>query len=256
MCKLLRTKVFPNSPFSDHSDSSITPPASPRLGKRLKLSTSAKPLRADNVSSQPQTSRQARAQAILKLERVRSRSLSVSLEEERERSRSANIGSNRMRNKTLIREVSMTTVFKDKGKSKSKDKAPQESRQRPVAMEAKKPKDMRSTGVTLVKATPVKPKANIGRNKTQRYPSNTHVAGPQASTSVLTTRHASGKEILRMEVEGEGDDEENQTWDLPGSPDVLLFNSYRHDPRMDSEPSCNAGGRTLVESSPIKDLRR
>lgn len=258
MCKLLRTKVFPNSPFSDHSDPSITPPASPRLStKRLKLSSSvsANPSPADDRSLQRQPSKRAQSRAILELARTRSRSLSVSLEEERERSRSTHPASNRIGKKTLIREVSMTTVFKDKGKVKT----PLGERQHPVVtkVQARKARET-NTGLTLVKATPVKPKANIGRTRMQGSTSTLPATELQitSSSGSHTTRHASAKDILRMELEGEcGEAEEDETaiWDLPNSPDVLLLGSqWRGAGGGSVSRRSSLNGHTLVEATPTK----
>ena len=146
---------------------------------------------------------------------------------------------------------------KDKGKARAKDvKPPPVERQRPAAvtLDAKKSKETKSTGITLVKATPVKPKVNIGRTRNQRFMSTLPITEPRmtpSSSNVQTMRQASGRDILQMELEGDagGDEEDgNAVWNLPSSPDVLLLGSQGRNMRGRSSLT----GHTLVEDTPTK----
>ncbi|KAK7031697.1 hypothetical protein R3P38DRAFT_2925198 [Favolaschia claudopus] len=141
---LLRSKIFPHSPFSDSSDSENGRATSPDIpAKRPRQNSSA-------TLEQPA--------------RSRSRSLSVTLaEEKREREREGSMEASKRRG--LAREVSMKRTFKPRERDNSeierreKEKAEEKERQR-VAEEARLAAKRReqSLGVMLVDATPVKSK--------------------------------------------------------------------------------------------------
>ncbi|TCD65012.1 hypothetical protein EIP91_003333 [Steccherinum ochraceum] len=212
-CALLRSKVFPHSPFSDDSDLE-TPPSPKSKNKRMKTS----------VASSRRASPSARAAAPSR-QLERSRSLSVTLEEERERSRSLSIGPANMRKRILTREVSMSTTFKPK---------PAKSKVQPTASEKKasatQEKDQsrnngaavkgveRDKGRTLVAATPAKPKNKLVTRSFGRGPS----AYDGAKLPALAIGTPSSHSAAGESVEGDEDDDE---WMIAGSPDVLLLTS-------------------------------
>ncbi|KAJ7618982.1 hypothetical protein DFH06DRAFT_1362186 [Mycena polygramma] len=148
---LLRSKIFPNSPFSDSSDSEDGRATSPDIPtKRARSvadpgpSTSAAPLPRKTLEEPG---------------RSRSRSLSVTLAEEREREqREGSVGTKR---RVLNREVSMKRAFKPRERDtsesdrKEKEKAEEKQRAEEARLAAIEQKE-RSLGVTLVAATPVK----------------------------------------------------------------------------------------------------
>ncbi|KAF7354841.1 hypothetical protein MSAN_01398500 [Mycena sanguinolenta] len=139
--ELLRSKIFPHSPFSDSSDSENGRATSPDIPTKRARGSSI--LEVKKTTLEPA--------------RSRSRSLSVTLAEEREREREGSVGAR----KRLNREVSMKRAFKPRERDKvdierkEKEKAEEKLRAeeaRLVAMKEKEP----SLGVTLVDATPVK----------------------------------------------------------------------------------------------------
>ncbi|KAJ3005393.1 hypothetical protein NUW54_g4357 [Trametes sanguinea] len=111
LCALFHSKLFPDAANSDTDTLDLSPPVSPKpVNKRLK-STAAS---ASSTASRAKADHDA-------IQRSRSRSLSMSLEQEqRERSRSVSIGPGGLRKRAIVREVSMTTVFKGKERVKSK----------------------------------------------------------------------------------------------------------------------------------------
>ncbi|KAI0946437.1 hypothetical protein AcW1_009900 [Taiwanofungus camphoratus] len=274
LCALLRSKVFQDSAFSDVSDSflsSPSPPSSPRQRhKRLKLSGSAAAVSSSAQSSsrpspmseashtQPPGSKQAQA-------RSRSRSLSVSLEEERARSRSLSVGPANLRKRILSREVSMTKGFKAKAKAKEQAKAaagkarttrvvPAADREKLAAAEKARARDS-AKGVTLVAATPTKPKAQ--KSRTAQF--SIAALGSQARTTQPLPAFAwQPQSSLSDILEGDFDDDE---WTLPSSPDVLLLGSQDQDDDVDSEEdvgrpgSMGRNGNVLVTDTPIKSKR-
>ncbi|KAH9895650.1 DNA replication regulator SLD3-domain-containing protein [Cubamyces lactineus] len=112
LCALFHSKLFPDTANSDTDTLDLSPPASPKPAtKRLKSATSA-------ASTSSAAGAKAKTNAA---QRARSRSLSVSLEQEqRERSRSVSIGPGGLRKRAIVREISMSTVFKGKERAKSK----------------------------------------------------------------------------------------------------------------------------------------
>ncbi|KAJ7288394.1 hypothetical protein C8J57DRAFT_1642127 [Mycena rebaudengoi] len=144
---LFKSKVFPNSPFSDSSDSEDARATSPDVpAKRVK-----------SVAASASTSRRTLDEPV----RSRSRSLSVSIAEEREREQRQREGSHK---RVLNREVSMKRVFKPREhdpkaaeaeRNKEKEKSEAKQRAEDLRLAAAKEQE----GVTLVAATPVKSRA-------------------------------------------------------------------------------------------------
>lgn len=200
-CALLHSKVFPSSPFSEDSDST-SPPTSPKTkAKRLRASSTA--------TSHPQNTAAKRSQGL-----SRTNSLSVSLQEERvrERSKSLSVGPGSMRRRAVTREVSMTTGFKGKTKPAASTRREKERR-----VGAEQPKHTtqkaKDQGITLVEATPVKPKQNRGVF---------HPKGRDVLPSMLQNSRMMGS----LAVEGDEDDDE---WTVDSSPDILLLKPGQDD---------------------------
>ncbi|KAH8105099.1 hypothetical protein BXZ70DRAFT_919382 [Cristinia sonorae] len=236
-CTLLRSKVFPHSPFSDDSDT-LSPPSPKEQNKRIKASGSS----SRRTSPRPQSKPQAR-----QLER--SRSLSVTLEEERERSRSLSVGPANMRRRVLTREVSMTTAFKPKP-STSTDQPAVGKRKAILATAQPQGKPRKNTslsggerdkGRTLVESTPAKPKgkaASLFRKSSSSkdvIPALSFPEKPRAETDP------------KMTVEGDGDDDE---WMVSTSPDVLLLTSSSAQEGWDTDSQDDDG---MVEASDRDD---
>ena len=242
-CDLLRSKVFPHSPFSDDTDTS-SPPSPKQQNKRLKAS----------ASSSRKTSPQAREMSDGRpLER--SRSLSVTLEEERERSRSLSVGPGNMRRRVLTREVSMSTQFKAKP-AKMKVAVANEKKLAATAKEQSRRNSgagrmsEKDKGRTLVAATPVKPK-----NKSA--PLNGSGSLRRSDTIPALSFGTAGVKGS-VSVEGGEDDDE---WTIASSPDILDWtgSSGRESRSLsvdDSDEDGDAGeSRVLVAESPTKPSR-
>ncbi|KAF8211103.1 hypothetical protein K438DRAFT_1710548 [Mycena galopus ATCC 62051] len=146
---LLRSKIFPHSPFSDSSDSENGRATSPDIPTK----------RARSVAD-PGPSTTGVRKTLEPPARSRSRSLSVTLAEEREREREGSVGAKK---RVLNREVSMKRAFKPRERDtselerKEKEKANEKQRAEDARLAAIKEKE-RNLGVTLVDATPVKSK--------------------------------------------------------------------------------------------------
>ncbi|KAJ7663892.1 hypothetical protein DFH06DRAFT_1087709 [Mycena polygramma] len=148
---LLRSKIFPNSPFSDSSDSEDGRATSPDIPTKRARSV-ADPGPSTSAAPVPRKTLEEPG-------RSRSRSLSVTLAEEREREqREGSVGTKR---RVLNREVSMKRAFKPRERDtseadrKEEERAEEKQRAEEARLAAIEQKE-RSLGVTLVAATPVK----------------------------------------------------------------------------------------------------
>ncbi|KAG6890806.1 hypothetical protein C0995_003239 [Termitomyces sp. Mi166 len=198
LCSLMRSKLFPNSPFSDSSN-----PSSPSSSRATSPDIVHPPTRASTRQLSPALSA-ANIKAPQPLKRNRSRSLSVSLAQERlERERSVTAGPSKKR--ILNREISMSRAFKPKSRPVEDDLAKKKANDAVSKKETKS----RDEGVTLVEATPTKPKP-------ARSQSTSSFAGRSQSLIFLTAM-----------ADREGNEEEE--WLLPGSssPDILLLGPGR-----------------------------
>lgn len=218
LCSLLRSKVFPHSPFSDNdTDGSTTRASSPAE------ETQPKPKAVSRAPSQS-TSTQSDARA---LARARSRSLSVSLAQEREQSASATT-----RKRMGTREISMSRIFKPKqkptGPSTSDKLEPEPQNSQPQSR-------FRNLGVTLVEETPVKP-----RDRT--------VSFSQTQTMIPPSRSLFGRQDSALSITTDNDD----AWQLSSSPGIMLLASpdkadedgdvdMAHTPATPSRPSRRKG---------------
>ncbi|KAJ7505547.1 hypothetical protein B0H11DRAFT_1979245 [Mycena galericulata] len=142
---LLRSKIFPHSPFSDSSDSEGERATSPDLPSKA----------TSGASTRKNLEEPARS---------RSRSLSISLAQEREREqqREGSVGAKR---RVLNREVSMKRAFKPRERDAKSSEAERKEREKvegkQQAEEARLAaikEQERNQGILLVAATPVKSK--------------------------------------------------------------------------------------------------
>lgn len=248
ICKLFRSKIFPNSPFSSSSRSTspssrATSPEVPKTSK-LNVNSSRHPSPAlSNVSSD--TNSKTRP-----LERSRSRSLSVSLAQERERERERSMGLGATKKRVLNREVSMSRVFKPKPKAQeqkansTKRKKPTDDHLAPINLK------MKDEGVTLVDDTPVKPKAGEKSRSMSRSQSQMTIGDGGKSAS---NARAVLSQPLFHQIQGDDDDDE---WRLSSLPDTILLSG------RDDAPGSSIGGITQwsdgdddVDDTPSKKKR-
>lgn len=257
-CDMLRSKVFPASPFSasdlDLSDSDGGTSAKPKAFAKSKARTKEDKSKASQLE--------------------RTRSLSVTLQEEMDqrRSRSLSIGpgGDGMKKRALAREVSMSVAFKGKATTSSQGRGGigrSQSRLIPKAKakEEEQGKGKKRQGTTLVAATPSKPRkydkfASSQPSLSQSFsdglavssgqtqgPSQGWLARMGAQTRLFVddvggdtdvedddivaapctpTPKANGRALHRKKanslkaVEGDGDDD---AWIVHSSPDVLLL---------------------------------
>ena len=245
-CKLLRSKVFPTSPFSD-SESVSTRKASPepiastsptttyvRTGVPLRQSLSrtastsfsrtsslSKPCPSPTHTTVSTTSNSSRT-----LVRSRSRSLSLSLAQEQEEHAAAVAAAVEQKKKgRLNREVSMSRVFKNKGKGKNKEADGGKTNEGvpgatlkiepPKVPKVEKPSQI-DNGVTLVEETPVKsrvPSAFAEEGKGQRQP----VPIVPLTFGVAELLPDGGKPASVI------NDDEEEEWMVDSSPNIVLF---------------------------------
>ncbi|KAG1790244.1 uncharacterized protein HD556DRAFT_1393737 [Suillus plorans] len=248
-CALLRSKLFPNSPFSDEP-----PSPGPSTEKSLHGSRSH---HSSSAATGSQSGVATRAPA-------RTRSLSVSLAQEKEKERAASVGTTQDKalQRALTRQISMSRTWK--GKDRSTAMVSQADIKMPAAT-AKRiigrtdSQSQSRAAITLVTATPVKkPPPRAKSNASARSSSPIPIA---RSSSVLTTGRSSsphltgrsssppiarssshmpldtddnelpGASVLLLDfssdslgnVMEEDEDAEGETWLPNSSPDVLLL---------------------------------
>ncbi|GLB40855.1 putative DNA replication regulator SLD3 [Lyophyllum shimeji] len=258
LCAIMRSKIFPEAPSlssnpASPSSSRATSPDIPNPHKRGTSIPRRDPSPALSVTS-------SKAQALV---RNRSRSLSVSLAQERiERERERSVTAGPSKKRVLNREVSMSRAFKPKPKPKpskaeARKRAGSEPQTQPEAeAEARKKKD---EGVTLVEATPTKPRIAPGRTQSQsQFHSQSGSQSQSQSQSLFGAGHASRarsfviQSSLRLGAEDEDEEEEEEEWRLPGSssPDILLLAPGRLVNGDDTRAA-----RALADSTPTKRSR-
>lgn len=259
LCSLLRSRVFPSSPFSDDESDFAKEPkkrksSSPEPRSNRALS------RAPSISQIPSpilsTSSRATTTTKAKLARARSRSLSVSLaQEQKERERANSIPAKKP---AFNREVSMSRVFKSKPRPAHADAQAAKTVKTESAVPPPKPANAH-LGATLVEETPVKPRvvAKSGANAkpvitlVEDSPVKPRVApttvalpsslGRRQSTlsfgaSVVSgaTKSARNLPIVVPESPGEGfgegmdEDDGEEEWMMESSPpDIVFLNPTR-----------------------------
>jgi hypothetical protein len=187
LCALLRSKVFPHSPFSDASDADTDtefgPERSSRKRSQVPSTAKAPPAR------RPRKAVRVGASAG---DRSSSRALSESLEEERTLRRSASVGGAASK-RVLSREVSMTRVFRDRAPTPTSVAAglPAKGAKKanPAPVKAQPKTKARAEGVTLVEATPTK--------AVKRRPAGMDATLPSLLDGVLVTDTPTKPQIKR-----------------------------------------------------------
>ncbi|KAF8153284.1 hypothetical protein B0H34DRAFT_99246 [Crassisporium funariophilum] len=212
-CALLRSKVFPNSVFSDDDASNASTSRNPSVEPDIippNKSLSRFPSPALSTSSRTTTKSKSTTSSLV---RSRSRSLSVSLAQEQERERAASV--NPPKKRVLNREVSMSRVFKPK----PKPRPTVDARLSKPEVLAPQPKTKVNHGVTLVDETPVK--ARVSSTATLTFGQPMFRLGLMKENEQSSTSSAlSPQERLGRLNEGDEDDE----WRMDSSPDILLLN--------------------------------
>ncbi|KAG1723723.1 uncharacterized protein EDB91DRAFT_1351125 [Suillus paluster] len=249
-CALLRSKLFPNSPFSDDlpSPGPSTEKSLPGSRPNRSSSTTATKLQSTATTNAP----------------TRNRSLSVSLAQEKEKERAASVGATQDKTlqRALTRQISMSRAWK--GKDRSTTTVSQKDTKAPTVIAKRTDSQSQSSqsraapAITLVAATPVKKPPPRAKSNTSARSSSPHPAGrsssvhtpgrssspyltgrssspPTARSSSLTPLDIDDDELPPMSVhhspdalgnarDEDGDVEEDEEIWLPkSSPDVLLL---------------------------------
>ncbi|KAJ4485661.1 hypothetical protein J3R30DRAFT_3441047 [Lentinula aciculospora] len=273
-CELLRSKVFPNSPFSDdedeqqehvydsqttHSESSSPEPPLKRSRTATSVGLSDPPTRypspalstTSTTSSRklkrPPSQQSSRQRPTL--QRDRSRSLSVSLAEEAEekhKAKKTGLGTNKGR--LLSREVSMTFKLKSKVLDSTNVTAPTSflmsdtRRREPEARTTKRESSMNEAAIVLVEATPMKPIRTASVTQTQ-------MQGSTLGTTLFPRASSMLSSVSEEEI-----------WDPAGSssPDVLLLTPTRGtgSTRSVEEDSTDGMEEDWVVNTPTKAVRK
>ncbi|KAG9307971.1 hypothetical protein JVU11DRAFT_12777 [Chiua virens] len=227
MCALLRRKLFPHSPFLDEDDnpdthsspeSQAVPSARPRSYRKLaRSSTSASKGKPKSI----QRSSSVLSHTTTPDTRSRSRSLSVSLAQDASTRRSTSATASSLK-RALSREVSMSRGFKPRAQpsqaSHSDYLGTKVSAQ--IKKEAKRPDNRPVQGVTLVAATPTKPKV------AKHSHSQASTQQPQRLRALCLDLdvHAEGEELGDADLpEVKEESESEEMWLPNSSPDILLL---------------------------------
>ncbi|KAG2337259.1 hypothetical protein BDR05DRAFT_1005205 [Suillus weaverae] len=241
-CTLLRSKLFPNSPFSDEI---------PSPGPSTEQSVSGP--RSHHSSSTIAAGTQSRGTTRAP---VRTRSLTASLAEEKEKERAAIVGATQDKafQRALTRQISMYRAWKGKDRSKTAvsqtAKVSAAAAKRIVVRTDSQTQSRTAPAITLVTATPVKKpppraKSNVSAQSSSPISDarslSPRLAGrssspPTAHSSSLTPldTHDNGLSSASVPLLGfssdnlcnatdEGEDAEEVIWLPNSSPDVLLL---------------------------------
>ncbi|KAF7975015.1 hypothetical protein HWV62_10635 [Athelia sp. TMB] len=240
LCELFRTKVFPDSPFSDDNSSDterrssspamIEDSAESVVIPSLKRERSASILSNHSRYPSPALSTASTSHKNGKeasLARSRSRSLSVSLAQDANSRRAGSVGL--AKKPALNREVSMSRVFKEKPAKKEADAKKARTLSSAAPSAAKPAKASVDSGVTLVASTPVK------KVKTQQLLSFGMPIVPR---------------VTKSPTPGGMGEEEEEDWSVFSSPDVLLLgvgDEIKNESR--------SIGQVLAQDTPVKGGR-
>ncbi|KAF8452540.1 hypothetical protein L210DRAFT_846508 [Boletus edulis BED1] len=237
MCALLRRKLFPHSPFSadDDTDTRSSPESQvagsnhPRPSRKLARSSTSTSVSQSKSKPNPkpiQRSSSVVSHTTASDARSRSRSLSVSLAQDASARRSSSTSGTSLK-RALSREVSMSRGFKPRAQQ-SQASRPNTSGTKVAAKPKREDKkeDNRSQGVTLVTATPTKPKVR-GNSRNHGH------ASSQSQTRAFSPNLGVGPEddhdVTGNDIDHEGmtqvrdEDEDEELWLPDSSPDVLLL---------------------------------
>ncbi|KAG2035785.1 hypothetical protein BDR03DRAFT_961536 [Suillus americanus] len=283
-CALLRSKLFPSSPFSDELPSPGPSTEKSVMGSRSRHSSSATAAGSQNggMTKAP----------------VRTRSLSVSLAEEKEKERAASVSATQDKalQRALTRQISMSRAWKGKDRSitavsQADTKVPTATAKRIIGRTDSQSSQPRAAqAITLVTATPVKKpppraKSNASARSSSPIPnarslsvlttgrsSSPHLAGrssspPTARSSSLTPLDTDDNELPSAYVplpdffsdslcDTMDEEEEEEETLLPNSsPDVLLLsksewvaNAKKRVPSASSE--------VLISDTPVRKRTR
>ncbi|KAG1876830.1 hypothetical protein C8R48DRAFT_688732, partial [Suillus tomentosus] len=227
-CALLRSKLFPNSPFSDEP-----PSPGPSTEKSLHGSRSH---HSSSAATGSQSGVATRAPA-------RTRSLSVSLAQEKEKERAASVGATQDKalQRALTRQINMSRTWKGKDRStamvsQADIKIPAATAKRIIGRtnsQSQSSQSRAAPAITLVTATPVKKPPPHAKSNASARSSSPHLTGRSSSPTPLDTddNELPGASVPLLDfssdslgnVMEEDEDAEGEKWLPNSSPDLLLL---------------------------------
>ncbi|KAG1821058.1 uncharacterized protein BJ212DRAFT_1426765 [Suillus subaureus] len=277
-CTLLRSKLFPSSPFSDE-------PPSPGSSTEKSVPGSRSHHSSSTTAAGPQIGGTAKAP-------VRTRSLSVSLAQEKEKERAASVGATQDKTlqRALTRQISMSRAWKGKDRSttavsQADTKMPAATAKRIIGStnsQCQSSQSRAAPAITLVTATPVKkppPRAKSNASAWSSSPipnarsSSPRLAGrslspPTARSSSLTPLDTDDNELPLASVPSldfssdslcnamdEEEDAEEKTLFPNSSPDVLLLSKSEW--VVDAKKRvASASSEVLTSDTPVRKRTR
>ncbi|KAG2336597.1 hypothetical protein BDR05DRAFT_1005729 [Suillus weaverae] len=252
-CALLRSKLFPNSPFSDE-------PRSPGPSTKQSLSGSHSHHSSSTTAAGSQSGVTTRAPA-----RTRSLSSSLSQEKEKERAASVSATQDKALQRALTRQISMSRAWKGKERlmavvSQAETKVPAATAKRIIGR-----------NLVPVKKPLPRAKSNVSARSSSPIPN-------VRSSSVLTTAQASSLTLLDTDDSelpsasvplldfssdslgntlDEDEDAEEETWLPNSSPDVLLLNKTGWVAGTDTKKRIpSAASKVLTSDTPVRRRMR
>lgn len=276
LCALLRTKVFPHSPFSDTdtepAPSRTSSPTFEDIGTLSQSQTRTTSRAPSTAATSRRASPKPKAKTIAEptndaareLARARSRSLSVSLAQEREQSASQSQtgGGGAGKRRAVTREISMSRVFKAKPpKPTAATTSLSQSQQQGQLVESQSQSQRgRDLGTTLVEDTPVKPRepsrtrtasfsqAGILRSQSQSQPQRSIFPSSRSRGNNLF-----GRQDSIMSAATDNDD----AWQIESSPDIRMIASPLKAGDTDEDEDIDMGDDILATPSrPSRSTRR
>ncbi|RXW11993.1 hypothetical protein EST38_g13862 [Candolleomyces aberdarensis] len=260
LCILLRTKVFPHSPFSDtETEAATSRPSSPVPEDTGTISQSQTRISSRAPSTAAGSRRTSPKPDARELARARSRSLSVSLAQEREQSQSQsnNGGAAAGKRRAVTREISMSRVFKPKPKPATGGATSLSQQSQAVEPQSQSQSQSqqfrgRDLGLTLVEDTPVKPR-EPSRSRTMSF--NQTGSQTQSQRSIFPPSSKSrgnnlfGRQDSTMSAATDNDD----AWQISSSPDIRMIASPVKDGNdTDEDDDVDMDGIPVTPSRPSR----
>lgn len=272
-CALLRSKLFPSSPFSDE-------PPSPGLSTKKSLPGSHSYHSSSTTTAGSQSGGTTKAP-------VRSRSLSVSLAQEKEKERAASVGvtQDKALQRALTRQISMSRAWKGKDRlttvaSQTDTRVPAATAKRIIGRtdsQSQSSQSRAAPAITLVTATPVKKPPP--RAKSNALARSSSPVPDIRNSSILTTGRSSSPRSSNLTpldtdenelpsasaplldfssdslLMDEDKDAEEEIWLPNSSPDVLLLSKHEW-VRGSKKRVPSAASEALASDTPVRKRTR
>ncbi|KAG8216066.1 hypothetical protein J3R82DRAFT_8066 [Butyriboletus roseoflavus] len=241
MCALLRCKLFPHSAFLDEDEDNdtrsspgpqVTGSPHPHSNRKLARSSTSTSISRSKGKLDPKLIQRSTSvlSHITSDTRSRSRSLSVSLAQDASARRfTSTCGTSSSLKRALTREVSMSRVFKPRAQQSHRSQPGGSGIKVPAkAKKETKKEDRRAQGVTLVAATPTKPKLRGDPRNHGKAPSQSQSRAFHFDLEA-PVEDGIGNDLGGADSDGspEVKDEDDELWLPNSSPDVLLLGARK-----------------------------